>query len=61
MDELNLDIEVLEERIAPATLLVTVPANPHAYANPPATVPPGGATVDAHAAAANGANGVSVV
>jgi hypothetical protein len=60
MDELKLDIEVLEERIAPATLTVTVPANPHAGANPPATVPPGGAIVNDAAIAADGANGVSV-
>src|SRR5438876_816536 len=44
MEELRLDIEVLEERIAPDTLTVTVPANPHADAHPPTTVPPDGAT-----------------
>ena len=61
MEELRLDIEVLEERIAPDTLTVTVPANPHADAHPPTTVPPGGATVNAAAIAASGADGVLVV
>ena len=45
-------IEKLEERIAPATLTVTPP---HGQSG---TVPSGGATVNAAAAAANGAGGV---
>ena len=45
-------IEKLEERIAPATLLVT----PTAGQSGP--VPSGGATVNAAATAANGAGGV---
>jgi hypothetical protein len=60
MDELKLDIEVLEERIAPAILTVNVPANPHADAHFPATVPHDGAIVNDAAIAADGANGVSV-
>jgi len=45
-------IEKLEERIAPATLLVTPPAG---RSGP---VPSGGATVNGAAKAANGAGGV---
>ena len=46
------EIEKLEERIAPATLVVTPP---HGQSGP---VPSGGATVNEAAAAANGAGGV---
>ncbi|MCI0456343.1 MAG: hypothetical protein L0Z62_05125 [Gemmataceae bacterium] len=45
-------IETLEERVAPATLTVTPP---HGQSGP---VPGGGATVNAAAAAADGAGGV---
>jgi hypothetical protein len=45
-------IEALEDRIAPATLIATPPAG---QSGP---VPPGGATVNDAAKAANGAGGV---
>jgi hypothetical protein len=50
--ENRFQIEKLEERIAPATLLATPPAG---QSGP---VPSGGATVNAAAQAANGAGGV---
>jgi hypothetical protein len=55
----NLKIEELEQRIAPATLSVSpeLPSEAQAEVFP---VPPGGATVDGHADAANDANGVTV-
>lgn len=52
MEDLKLEIEELEERIAPSTLVATPPAG---QAGP---VPPGGATVPSAATAANGAGGV---
>jgi len=52
----ELAIEELEQRIAPDTLSVTVPTTAAAVS----IVPSGGATVNAAAVAADGANGVSV-
>jgi hypothetical protein len=51
-EEQRFKIEQLEERIAPATLIVTPPAG---QSGP---VPGGGATVNEAAKAANGAGGV---
>jgi hypothetical protein len=48
-------IDRLEERIAPATLIATPPAGSSG------PVPPGGATVNDAAKAANGAGGVVTV
>jgi len=50
--KIRFTIEPLEERIAPATLVVTPPAGQSGQ------VPPGGATVNDAAKAAHGAGGV---
>jgi len=62
--QIRLEIEQLEERIAPATLIVNVPGAAHAngHAHVPPQAPPGGAVVvNANALHANGAGGVVVV
>ena len=60
--QIKLEIEELEERIAPATLTltVTVSAAGAAAGHNASSVPPVGATVNAAAVVANGANGVGV-
>ena len=58
--EITLEIEELEERIAPATLSVAVGANAASGSHAPSSVPAGGATVNAAAAAATASGVVSV-
>ena len=59
-EQITLEIEELEERIAPATLSVAIPANAASAGHAPSSVPAGGATVNAAAAAATASGVVSV-